>query len=356
MDQVKIGRFLSQLRKEKGLSQETLAEKIGVTNKTISRWETGTYMPDVEMMKILAEFFGVSVDELLSGERAKNIPDLFPIPNAPPAQIDEKADAVTRFNIGIRRLFAWIIDFWIIMSVDLLLAFSSVGFNASPTVKGIIVPLFSYALIWPLFSITVKNLVFKNASIGKKLMKIEIVQKEDGRIPTKSKLIGRALFSVFLYYADGICMLVTGGTSLGDIITKTKVVYSKNSKMYGKVVTEKEIKQQKKKKVIEIIIIVLLLATISIGMVAYMTLEYFKTPEWVKEAINASYEYIEKSDKISSIYGEDFSYKIRGYSAHRDRNNETATFNGTVYIESDIYEIDLIFEDSKWTVIDFYKK
>ncbi len=69
MDQVKVGEFLASLRKEKGLTQESLAERIGVTNKTISRWETGTYMPDIEMLLILGEQFDVTVNELLCGER-----------------------------------------------------------------------------------------------------------------------------------------------------------------------------------------------------------------------------------------------------------------------------------------------
>lgn len=69
MDQIKIGKFISTLRKEKGLTQEQLGEKLGVTNKTISRWENGNYMPDVEMLSLLSEEFGVTINELISGER-----------------------------------------------------------------------------------------------------------------------------------------------------------------------------------------------------------------------------------------------------------------------------------------------
>ncbi len=47
MDTVKIGKFLSQLRRERELTQEQLAEKLGTSNKTISRWENGNYMPPV---------------------------------------------------------------------------------------------------------------------------------------------------------------------------------------------------------------------------------------------------------------------------------------------------------------------
>ena len=60
MDQIKIGKFIAALRKEKGLTQEKLGEKLGVTNKTVSRWENGNYMPDVEMLSLLSEEFGVS--------------------------------------------------------------------------------------------------------------------------------------------------------------------------------------------------------------------------------------------------------------------------------------------------------
>lgn len=69
MDQVKVGKFIAQLRREQGLTQEALGQKVGVTNKTVSRWETGAYMPDIELLVPLGEALGVSVNELLAGER-----------------------------------------------------------------------------------------------------------------------------------------------------------------------------------------------------------------------------------------------------------------------------------------------
>ena len=51
------------------MTQEQLGEKLGVTNKTVSRWENGNYMPDVEMLSLLSEEFGVSIHELITGER-----------------------------------------------------------------------------------------------------------------------------------------------------------------------------------------------------------------------------------------------------------------------------------------------
>lgn len=69
MDQIKIGSFIAELRKEKGYTQEQLGEILGVTNKTVSRWERGNYMPDVEMLSLLSKEFDVSINELVAGER-----------------------------------------------------------------------------------------------------------------------------------------------------------------------------------------------------------------------------------------------------------------------------------------------
>lgn len=69
MDLRKIGSFLAQLRKEQGLTQEQLGEKLGVTNKTVSRWETGAYLPPAEILVELSALYGLTINELLSGKR-----------------------------------------------------------------------------------------------------------------------------------------------------------------------------------------------------------------------------------------------------------------------------------------------
>ena len=69
MDMVKMGSFLAELRKENNLTQAELGEKLGVTNKTISRWETGNYMPPVEMLEELSNMYGMTINELLSGKK-----------------------------------------------------------------------------------------------------------------------------------------------------------------------------------------------------------------------------------------------------------------------------------------------
>ncbi len=72
MDVQKIGAFLAELRKERNLTQDELGVQIGVTNKTISRWENGNYLPPVEMLQILSNKFDVSINEILNGERISN--------------------------------------------------------------------------------------------------------------------------------------------------------------------------------------------------------------------------------------------------------------------------------------------
>ncbi|MGN0745080.1 MAG: helix-turn-helix transcriptional regulator [Aristaeellaceae bacterium] len=84
MDMVKIGSFLQALRREQGLTQAQLGEELGVTGKTVSRWETGTYLPPVEMLLLLSRRYGVSINDLLAGERI------------PPEQLPSRAEETLR--------------------------------------------------------------------------------------------------------------------------------------------------------------------------------------------------------------------------------------------------------------------
>ena len=78
MNTAKTGSFISQLRKEKGLTQKQLADAIGVTDKAVSRWETAKNYPDIELLEQIAHFFDVTVSELLEGKRIpkKNLADI----------------------------------------------------------------------------------------------------------------------------------------------------------------------------------------------------------------------------------------------------------------------------------------
>ena len=69
IDMIKIGKFISACRKEKGLTQAQLAEKFGITDRAVSKWETGKSVPDASIMLELCEQLGINVNELLSGEK-----------------------------------------------------------------------------------------------------------------------------------------------------------------------------------------------------------------------------------------------------------------------------------------------
>lgn len=69
MNQRKIGVFISELRKEKNLTQQELADKLGVSDRTVGNWENGRNMPDLSLFKPLCKELGITINELLSGEK-----------------------------------------------------------------------------------------------------------------------------------------------------------------------------------------------------------------------------------------------------------------------------------------------
>lgn len=73
MDQEKIGAFLRELRKEKGKTQEEIAEIFHVSNRTVSRWENGNNMPDLDILIEISDYYNLDLRELLDGERSENM-------------------------------------------------------------------------------------------------------------------------------------------------------------------------------------------------------------------------------------------------------------------------------------------
>ena len=69
MDQEKIGTFIAACRKEAGYTQAVLGEKLGVTDRAVSKWETGKSLPDPSLMLPLCQLLGITVNELLTGKR-----------------------------------------------------------------------------------------------------------------------------------------------------------------------------------------------------------------------------------------------------------------------------------------------
>lgn len=89
----KIGAFIQQLRKENNFTQEQLAEKLGVSNRSVSRWENGTTMPDITLMKCICDEFDISISELINGERQNSLPNK--------KNVEEKATLKTKEIVNI---------------------------------------------------------------------------------------------------------------------------------------------------------------------------------------------------------------------------------------------------------------
>jgi transcriptional regulator with XRE-family HTH domain len=118
MESFRVGSFIAQLRKEKSLTQQELADRLGVTNKAVSKWETGEGYPEITILPTLADALGVTADELLRGERAarQGLSDAEPSQSAPqtnglaaaaPLQFQNKALLSTGLSVlGILCFFA----------------------------------------------------------------------------------------------------------------------------------------------------------------------------------------------------------------------------------------------------------
>ncbi len=116
MDQIKIGKFIALCRKEKGMTQLELAEKLNITDRAVSKWETGKSMPDTSIMIPLCEILSVSVNELLCGERQ-------------PFDSDREADQLLLLcmakEIEQKNKTIWT-SMWIIMGVSITALFLSI--------------------------------------------------------------------------------------------------------------------------------------------------------------------------------------------------------------------------------------
>jgi len=139
MDYNKIGELIASERKNKKLTQSKLAEKLFVSEKTISKWENGNGIPDTNLLPKLCEIFGISLSELLSGER---------LPNEN-KQRDDKLLFDMAKELEQKNKTIWI-SMWVIMSVSIVALFAGIFLTAFLIPEG----------IWQLVSILVLCVVF----------------------------------------------------------------------------------------------------------------------------------------------------------------------------------------------------
>ena len=131
MDQIKIGKYLQELRKEKGITQEQLAERVGVARRTISRWETGSNMPDLDILIELSDYYNVDLRELLSGERKSEQMD-----KEMKETVLQVADYSNEEKERLLRRMHWLFIAGLIGFV-VFLVITAVGLNETPPYEGI---------------------------------------------------------------------------------------------------------------------------------------------------------------------------------------------------------------------------
>lgn len=101
MDQVKIGQFIKAVRKEKNLTQREVAEKLSISEKTVSKWETGNGLPEVSLMKPLCDLLGISLNELFSAQRLDEQQYYIKAEENIMSPVEEKAIAKRKIIVGI---------------------------------------------------------------------------------------------------------------------------------------------------------------------------------------------------------------------------------------------------------------
>lgn len=171
MDQKKTGSFLRELRKEKELTQEQLSEILGVTNRSISRWENGVNMPDFDLVIEIANYFGVSIDEFLNGERKNDMVD-----KRTEETMLKVADYSNEERIRVTRRLNRIF----IAGVIAFLVYMVLGINGL-TETGIYEGIASFALGLVLGVLLVGAIYTSRYMVRIKAFKMRLLRREDGR-------------------------------------------------------------------------------------------------------------------------------------------------------------------------------
>ena len=161
MDTVKIGKFLKELRKEKGYTQETLGEKVGVTNKTVSRWETGTYMPPVECLILLSDIYDVSINEIVAGQRLSKA-------EFSDAAEENLSEALQLSENAYKQKDKWLTIIMAISTVIAMVLICLVPFNKGDMVRSLIIILLIIGLAFISNTLNIIALAQNKEKYGKK--------------------------------------------------------------------------------------------------------------------------------------------------------------------------------------------
>ena len=156
MNQEKIGKFIAKCRKDKKMTQSDLAEKLGVTDKSIGNWENGRNMPDLSLFKPLCDELGITINELLSGERLKNeeYQERFEENIINTIDYSTKKINVIRNNLGL-----------VLLILGILISFTAMTMFASESSWGSI-----YSVLGAIISLIGVSKLTKNYKYSKRLI------------------------------------------------------------------------------------------------------------------------------------------------------------------------------------------
>jgi len=134
MDQVKIGKFIAECRKEKKLTQTQLAEKLCITDRAISKWENGKAMPDSSLMIELSDLLGISVNELLEGEKVKQ-ENYHKVAEENLVKMNQKAEGMQKRMRIFQTIFTTLCLFFSLLTIGLLVIHMAMNYMV-PTYGG----------------------------------------------------------------------------------------------------------------------------------------------------------------------------------------------------------------------------
>lgn len=154
MDQIAIGKFITKKRKEQNLTQEQLAERLGVSNKTISKWETGKCMPDYSIVELLCKELNTTLAELMNGEEDEKSIHTYD---------NEQIVAMTKEMQDLKNAKTMIIGFVLIIMGGLMLALSQIfgGTNIQDFLSGLMLGISIPEMLLGVFLLG-RSLAYKN--------------------------------------------------------------------------------------------------------------------------------------------------------------------------------------------------
>lgn len=163
MNQIEIGKFIAKCRKEKKITQAQLAEKLNITDRAVSKWETGKSMPDSSIMLELCQLLGITVNELLSGEKV-NMDSLERKADENLIALKKKVDNNIAKNIIIAVLFSVILFIGILVCTICDIAVSG-------SLSWSLIPIISIIFVW---LISFPSIMFGKKGIVKSLISLSI--------------------------------------------------------------------------------------------------------------------------------------------------------------------------------------